>query len=62
MGTNVTLTTVGWLLVIAALYAWSKSRAGHTIIYMALSLILLLLVLTNYSLISSVVFKKESGG
>lgn len=59
MTSSTSLTVVGWLLVAAALYYWSKSKTGHTILYSVLSLILILLVLSNYKSIEGVVFKKS---
>lgn len=59
---NAQLTVAGWLIVFMALYAWSKSKTGYSIIYMVLSLILVLLVLQNYDALGSAIFKAESSG
>lgn len=59
---NVTLTVTGWLIVAALLYWWSQSKTGHTLIYMALSLVLILLFLSNYKAINAVVFKSGATG
>jgi hypothetical protein len=51
-------TIIGWILALFLLYAWNKTRTGHTILFWGLSLICIFLLIRNYKRVIPLVSKE----
>ncbi|WP_067936773.1 hypothetical protein [Alicyclobacillus kakegawensis] len=56
---NLTISPVGWLILLLLLYYWAHSRTGYRLIYYALVLILVFLLVQNGDTIQRVMIKGE---
>ncbi|WP_067929539.1 hypothetical protein [Alicyclobacillus shizuokensis] len=56
---NLTISPVGWLILLLLLYYWAQSRTGYRLIYYALVLILVFLLVQNGDTIQRVMIKGE---
>lgn len=53
---------IAWLLIFVVLVLLNKTKMGHTVIYYTLVLAILLLLLTQYQAIASILAPLQPGG